>query len=225
MGGMLPLLLYSFVSSLVVSVGMSLLQNGFEAEYMPQQTILYAQTGIGMLGMFLAAVSVLGFYKKESIYAANAEPQKNKVDFRVKEVCLLVAAGAGIALLLNGLFSITGFIQNSETYQQVAEKQFSLPFWLAFLYYGLLSPWAEEMVFRGIFYRFLKRNTAVGVALIGSAIMFGAFHGNPVQMVYGTIMGILMAWIYEKYEILWAPMLFHGAANTAVYLMSYVGAF
>ena len=34
-----------------------------------------------------------------------------------------------------------------------------------------------------------------------------------------------MAWIYEKYEILWAPMLFHGAANTAVYLMSYVGTY
>ena len=59
------------------------------------------------------------------------------------------------------------------------------------------------------------------MAVIGSALLFGAIHGNLVQMLYGTIMGIIMAILYEKYGKLLAPILFHGAANIAIYVCVY----
>ena len=220
LGGMVPLFIYSLVNSTVVSVGVGILQSFLEKEMMSQRGFLYGQAGIGMLGMLLAAVSVLHFYQREEHYAKKNKEEKKKVSFLGRDVALILALGAGTSLFLNWIFTLIGFMQNSKAYQQVAEKQFSLPFWLAFLFYGMLSPWAEEVVFRGIFYRFLKRHTGARFAIIGSAVMFGVFHGNVVQMVYGTMMGIFMAGIYEKYKNLWAPVLFHGAANTAVYFVS-----
>lgn len=217
-GGLLPVLLYELVNQSVVSLGVILFRGVLEGENIAAMEPLYVQTAIQMFGMFLAALSVLSFYRKENFYA----PKSKGKSISAGSVAGILGTGAGIALLLNYLFVVTGFIQNSEQYQKVAERQFSLPFWLAFLFYGILSPFAEEVLFRGILYRFFKRTMNQKIALFGSALVFGAFHGNPVQMVYGTLMGIMMAWWYEKEGRLLAPILFHGAANTAVYLISYL---
>lgn len=132
-----------------------------------------------------------------------------------------ILGGMAISLGLNYLFAVSGFLQSSETYNQVAEKQFSLPLWKAFFAYGIWSPLKEEVIFRGILYGFLKKYLPVMAAVFGSALLFGFFHGNLVQMVYGTIMGIIMALLYEKYQTLIAPILFHSAANTAIYVVNY----
>ena len=113
-------------------------------------------------------------------------------------------------------------MQSSERYQQVAEVQFALPLWLACIFYGVLSPIVEEIVFRGIVCNALIRNGSQRVGIIGSALLFGAFHGNMVQMVYASLMGVILAWIYCKYRNLSAPVLFHGAANVAIYLVTYL---
>jgi len=75
----------------------------------------------------------------------------------------------------------------------------------------------EELVFRGIVFRFLKRQMETLAAAIGAALLFGGFHGNIVQMIYGSLMGIVLAICYEKYGKLGAPVLVHSAANIAVY--------
>lgn len=36
---------------------------------------------------------------------------------------------------------------------------------------------------------------------------------NVVQGIYAFLLGILLAWICEKYQTIWAPILFHAAAN------------
>ena len=93
--------------------------------------------------------------------------------------------------------------------------------WQGILAYGIWSPLKEEVIFRGIIYRLFRKYLPIMAAVFGSALMFGFFHGNSVQMVYGTIMGIVMALLYEKYQTLIAPILFHGAANTAIYIVTY----
>lgn len=54
-----------------------------------------------------------------------------------------------------------------------------------------------------------------------SALIFGGLHGNWVQAVYGTLMGILLAWVYEKYAGFLAPVLVHMVANLGVYSITY----
>lgn len=212
--GIKPLCVYYLVNQAVVILGSSLMTMFFPQLGTEGLGEVYIRTVIQMAAMFLAALSVFPYYKRENEFL-----EKNSLS--VKNVGVIVMLGVVFSLVLNFLFSAAGFLQSSESYSQVAQRQFSLPFWLAFLFYGILSPWAEEVVFRGIFYRVLKRNMTEVVAVLGSALMFGAFHGNMVQMLYGSIMGVVMALLYGRFSNLLAPILFHGAANTAIYVITY----
>ena len=214
------LMIYYLVNQGIAILGLSALSSLMENGKITSGYQLYLETGVKMAAMFLGALSVFSYYQKENESEKIKATIPKEEPFSVGMVLLLVSSGALIALALNYTFFILGFIHSSENYQQVAEKQFSLPLWLAVLFYGVLSPFAEEIVFRGILYRNLKRNTRHVVAILGSAFVFGAFHGNIVQMVYGIIMGVIMALVYERFHNLLAPFLFHGAANVAVYVVS-----
>lgn len=210
----LPIIIYYVISNGVVLGGFSVIQmtedfwGGIEGNIQ-----FYARTFIKMAGMALGGLAVYPYLKKENYYeeAAKLSPL---------DVVALIFSGAVLSLGVNYIFFITGMIQNSETYQQVAEAQFALPLWLACIFYGILSPVVEETLFRGIVYRALCRNTTKTMGMIGSALLFGAFHGNIVQMMYASLMGGVLAYVYQKYEKLWAPVLFHGAANVAIYLVT-----
>lgn len=56
-------------------------------------------------------------------------------------------------------------------------------------------------------------------AVVLSGLAFGLFHGNLVQAVYATVIGCLLALVYEWYGTIAAPMLFHSVANLFVYVM------
>ena len=58
------------------------------------------------------------------------------------------------------------------------------------------------------------------VAVIASGVLFGAYHGNLIQGVYGGCMGILMAYLYERTHAFYIPCLFHAAANCVVYVVA-----
>lgn len=88
------------------------------------------------------------------------------------------------------------------------------PFWLLLLGTGLLVPIMEELTFRyGMFKTLAQRNVAV--AYIASSIIFGLMHGNPIQMVYATLLGLLLAYVYTKTENIWYPIILHAVNNTS----------
>lgn len=221
MQGMMPLCIYYLVNQCVVILGMSGIRLYFQNLQADSLAEIYLRTAVQMAGMFLAAVSLIPFYKRESIISKEWEKTQGGKGLSVRNGTVIVLAGALFSLGLNFLFSVLGLLQSSSSYNQVAQRQFSLPFWLAFLFYGILSPWAEELAFRGVFYRVLRRNVTEAVAVLGSALMFGAFHGNMVQLLYGSMMGSVMALLYRRFQNLLAPVLFHGAANIAIYAVTY----
>ena len=100
---------------------------------------------------------------------------------------------------------------------EVADKQYGVAFAVGLILYGLISPFAEEVVFRGVIYNRLRRYYGRTAGMIASGILFGVFHGNLVQGVYGACLGMLMAYLYEKSGEFRIPLLFHAAANLAVY--------
>ena len=53
-----------------------------------------------------------------------------------------------------------------------------------------------------------------------NALIFGMYHFNVVQAVYAFILGLFFAWVYERYQTLWAPVIAHMSANLFVILLS-----
>lgn len=216
-GLIMPLIIYYVIHNAWVIGGLSVLDLAVNSGKMlswDEEILFFAKTLIKMSGMVMGGLSVYPYFKCQ-------RTMEMKKGLSLKEGAALIFIGAVLALGINAVLVLTGFPQNNEQYQQVAEVQFALPLWLAFLFYGIISPVVEEMVFRGIACSWLGEYMSPAVAVAGSALLFGAFHGNLVQMLYASIMGVVLALVYRKYKNLTAPVLLHAAANVAVYFATY----
>jgi len=122
-------------------------------------------------------------------------------------------------LSLNNLIDITGIINYSPTYQELSDKVFGGDFFMVFLTTVCMAPILEELLFRGLIYKRIRTICKPFVAAIISSLAFGITHGNLVQFVYAFFAGMLLAYVYEKYKNIWAPIIFHVCAN----LISIIG--
>lgn len=72
-----------------------------------------------------------------------------------------------------------------------------------FLYASILAPIAEEILFRGFILRSL-RPYGKRFAILGSAFLFGIFHGNLMQTPYAFLVGLVLGWVAVEYSARWA---------------------
>lgn len=130
-----------------------------------------------------------------------------------------------VSVGLNLLLLLINLPQYSERYQEVTVMLYTPPFWQQLLSSGLLIPIVEEFLFRGVLFRVLRRWISFPWAMIISAVVFGAYHGNLVQFVYAGLCGVLLAYLYEKYHTILAPILSHAAMNIVAIIMTQMGVF
>lgn len=114
-----------------------------------------------------------------------------------------------------------GITESSAAYTRVEEAQYGVAFAIGLVLYGVISPIAEEVVFRGIIYNRMKRCFSVKLAVPLSALLFGLYHGNTVQALYGFLLGVIIAIVYERSESFAAPVTFHAVANVTVFTVTY----
>jgi len=75
-----------------------------------------------------------------------------------------------------------------------------------FLYITILGPIAEELLFRGLILRLLRHCGKQG-AIVFSALLFGLFHGNVVQIPFAFLVGLVLGYTAAEYSIVWAMVL------------------
>lgn len=91
--------------------------------------------------------------------------------------------------------------------------------WAAALVVGLGAGIGEEIMFRGVLYRLVEEGLGTWVALLVSALFFGAVHlNNPGATAWAGLAiaieaGILLALIYLVTRSLWVCMGLHAAWN------------
>ncbi|MBQ4425733.1 MAG: CPBP family intramembrane metalloprotease [Lachnospiraceae bacterium] len=134
---------------------------------------------------------------------------------------LTFVCGAAVCITLNNLLDISGLSELlAEGYEPVAEILYQDQLWLEILCVGILTPIVEELIFRGLVYRRLRWMTGVRFAIFLSALYFGFFHGNWLQGIYAFAIGLLLAYSYEKYHTILAPITIHIGANLISVLAS-----
>lgn len=72
-----------------------------------------------------------------------------------------------------------------------------------FLYASILAPIGEEILFRGYVLRSL-RPYGKRFAVLGSAVLFGLFHGNLLQTPYAILMGLVLGYVAVEYSVIWS---------------------
>ena len=131
-----------------------------------------------------------------------------------------VLSGMSLALFLNILFYATGIVNISSSFKEVSSSQASTGLLAGIILFGIITPVAEELVFRGIVLSRLNLGFSITPAIILSALMFGIYHGNLVQGIYGTLMGLLIGYVYIKYDALVYPILVHSGANILIFIIT-----
>lgn len=184
-------------------------------------------TGNGSAVMNLVAYVVVGIVmsqmaKRDLDKAEKAAAKLGKVDFKL--ILLGIASVIGMTLGLNLLFDLIGFTGTSEAFTSMQEQRYSVPFIGTLIVYCIFAPIAEEYLFRGLLYNRVKKHMSVASAMFISAFLFGVYHGNLISGTYAFLMGLLIAWLYEKTDRYYVAVGAHMLANLSAYVLSYLGA-
>lgn len=148
----------------------------------------------------------------------------------------LLAAAAGIlaaSVFLNLFLAGVGAVHADAAAADASAQagRVSLP--LGILIYGVLSPLAEETVFRGITLQRLyllchekkSGKTAFLLAAGLSSLLFGIYHGSLVQGLYAAAMGFLFCLFLALGGNLFCVIVLHGGANVMTLFLSQAGTF
>jgi uncharacterized protein len=132
------------------------------------------------------------------------------------------AIGAGMlivtSLVVAGLMRLTGSEQPAEQFLLDELTRGGLSTLLAFVAAVVLAPVAEELLFRGFLFTALLRRRGVHVAALVSSLVFAVVHVDvaltqPLALVGLLIVGMALAYAYERSGSLLVPIAGHAAFN------------
>ena len=180
-----------------------------QANY-PMITILYALILIPVYGIYL-------------VIARKNDPRMLLTEsFRLADLLpgLAMTVGAlGLTslyfVLLDQLSQSNAFIAGLLEDYEALSGSFSPEGGLGFLIIGIsvMAPITEELLFRGIVQGELRKAMPEPAAIIIQAILFAAYHIQPVQASYALIPGVLLGVAYAWSRSIWVPIAMHMLFN------------
>lgn len=138
---------------------------------------------------------------------------KLKTTFHPLQFVGLIVLVPGMQFATSYLITILSMFFPSwlEQYEQIIEtaglSQQLTPFLL--LYAVLIGPIAEELIFRGLTLRSVRRVFPFWLANIFQAALFGIYHLNWLQGCYAAVLGLVLGYVCEKGGSIYLSMFFH----------------
>lgn len=214
---MLQVTVYTLSPSLPPSVWEFLMVEGPDTELRVTGNCSVLISGIAFL---ISGLMIRGkaFEYDKKFSPVTDDKRKLTPDF----AAFTILASIGLSTALNILIVKSGMAQLSQEYTETASLQYSCSFPVGFLVYGFLSPFSEELMFRGILYNGLKRLFPVKSAMILTAALFALYHGNGVQGIFAFILSVFIIYSYESTGNIWVAMGVHMICNLSSYIMTYV---
>ena len=142
-----------------------------------------------------------------------------------KETVIIAVMAFCVCIAVNNFIMLSGLTMQSQTYEQTAQLIYQSPLIVQIFGLVIVVPVMEEMIYRGLLFRRMREYLPVIPAVIGSAAVFGIYHGNLVQFIYAAVIGVFLAYLYEHFRTIKAPVLFHIAANLTSVVCTWLGMF
>lgn len=159
----------------------------------------------------------------ESAAMGEREKEKEPKRFGVKKWMFYIAAGIGACVIANTLIRLSPLPKFFTGYSSTVQQLYRPPLLFRVASVGAVIPVAEELVFRGVGFAGIRKKYSFFWSACLSAVVFGTYHGNVLQGVYGFLMGWALAWGMEKEDSIKAPILMHVAANLTSILLTAAG--
>jgi membrane protease YdiL (CAAX protease family) len=103
--------------------------------------------------------------------------------------------------------------------QTAVELLTGAPLWPTGIYLGfftvVLAPVAEEFIFRGVLFPFVRQLGWPKLAWFGVSFLFALIHGSAAIFIPLFVLALALTWLYEKTGSLLAPIVVHSLFNAA----------
>jgi len=86
---------------------------------------------------------------------------------------------------------------------------------------GIVAPFAEELLFRGVIFAGLAQRMPLGWAAAISGVIFGLAHLDPWNILPLAVVGTGLALLYRRTGSLWPNIVAHGAFNAVALILVY----
>lgn len=153
-------------------------------------------------------------------FAVRRIPLENALPFRkthVTDVAIYVLFGCMVCMLANYPANWVSEIQQSFGFSGNLREMPLNNDARVLILYGMnvivIPPLVEEIMFRGVILQSLRRY-GDGFAVMISAMMFGLYHGNFIQMVFAFICGLVMGFVVIRTNSLLPSILIHFINNS-----------
>lgn len=196
------------------------LQNGEKIAGILEQ---YQIEILGGAALFTIPLTLTLFFmdrKKEKVLFL---PQNKKAG--IWSYPALLAFGAAVCVGMSCLAIMTNLALMSDNYQVASAAFYSASIPVQVIVLGVIIPLTEELMFRGVLFKRYREQSSFLRAALYSSLLFSITHGNMVQLLYSFVLGMFLAYVYEKYGSFKAPAVLHVTANMVSVILTNTGSF
>ena len=87
----------------------------------------------------------------------------------------------------------------------------------------ITAPLLEEIMCRALMLGAMKKAMPKWVAIVLSSFIFGLLHANPIGIIYATLFGILLGWLFVKTDSVLPSILCHLSFNLSSFIIGEKG--
>ncbi len=94
---------------------------------------------------------------------------------------------------------------------------------LMFLALCVGAPLMEELIFRGVLFSVASKFIHPVYAMVASSVFFGVIHNNLLVLIPLTLLGMVLAYVYQRTRSLLVPVMMHSMFNAITFLFLFYG--
>lgn len=187
------------------------------------EILQYTTEITGIASLMMMPVALWLFRKDRKEEAALAKNTREQLS--AGKYSILIVLGMSLCIVANNLITLSSVASLSASYETTAEYLYSSSFFIQLIFLGIIIPITEELVLRGLVYKRMRSLMTPRRAMVLSGLIFGIMHGNLVQMLYAIGLGMLLAYVYECYGSVKAPVFVHVVLNLTSVIGTQFGLF
>jgi len=201
-------LLYALLPQILWAIGYPMLDPNFDG--LSQEMYFLISCLYYVVGMFFPFF----FFQLASHKSFNKAVPFEPFPFRLFFPCLFI--GTAVCLLANYPANMVAVLIEQFGYNALPPETAlpDSPVGIALYVVGIavIPPLVEEFAFRGIILSRLRKY-GDGFAVIASALLFGIYHGNLVQLPFAFLCGLIFGFLVLRTRNLLLPILIHAVNN------------
>lgn len=189
---------------------------------------LYLASSLIFAGCLIAALQIYKKVKKNHFTDFLNPPKTERLFLFLPGAFSL---GMTMNLCLSNLISLLPvperwMVENSESVNAFTDSNL----FIMLLAQSIAAPLVEELIFRGVLYRclrkapvFVNQKLCIGISAVVVSGVFGWIHGNILQALYCFTFSLILIWLVEATDSLWGAVAAHMGFNSPWILRIFIG--